>query len=220
MTEKTITSRRVRVRVAGTVQGVGFRPFVHNLAADLGVSGWCRNDPEGVVIEAEGTGVDGFVRGLTEKAPPLAVIEELEVTEIAPEGPAPSGHFTRNFEIRESEGGEGGPVRVLPDTATCPDCLRELFDPGDRRRLYPFINCTNCGPRYSIIKDVPYDRPMTTMAGFTMCAECESEYRDPAQRRFHAQPNACPACGPRAWLAGPEGEVLADDTVEAVRRAR
>ena len=190
-----------RFKVTGVVQGVGFRPFVYGLAVGLGLCGWVINTSSGVVIEVEGPpdALDAFARDLVAKAPPVARIEGVQRESIPPNG-------WERFEIRESRA-EAGYVLVSPDIATCPDCLRELFDPDDRRYRYPFINCTNCGPRFTIISDVPYDRPMTTMAAFQMCPECQTEYDDPLNRRFHAQPNACPVCGPRVWLV----PVSADD---------
>jgi hydrogenase maturation protein HypF len=206
--------RRVRAHVAGTVQGVGFRPFVYRLAADLGLGGWVLNDGRGVVIEVEGSpeAVDELLVRLREQAPPLAAIEAVRVESAAPTG-------ERGFRILESE--RGGPPEALvsPDFATCAECLAEVFDPADRRHRYPFTNCTNCGPRFSIVRGVPYDRPLTTMAGFEMCERCRAEYEDPLDRRFHAQPNACPDCGPRARLVGADGAELGGtpggDAVEA-----
>jgi hydrogenase maturation protein HypF len=192
--------RRARVRVDGTVQGVGFRPYVYRLAGELGLAGFVLNDARGVLIEVEGSqaAVDRFLARLGSEAPPLAVVEQLVVEERAPSG-------DQVFVIRESAAGELPDAPVTPDTATCEDCLRELFDPKDRRFRYPFINCTNCGPRFTIVCGVPYDRPLTTMASFAMCAECRAEYENPADRRFHAQPNACPVCGPSVRLIGAPG---------------
>ena len=186
----TAAIQRVRIRVEGVVQGVGFRPYVHRLATELGLDGFVRNDERGVVIEVEGDGaaVAALLARLPAEAPPLASVERV-VTEAVPAGGA------RGFVIAASSAGAPDAL-VSPDVAVCADCLRELFDPADRRYRYPFINCTNCGPRFTIVRGVPYDRPNTTMAGFTMCAACEAEYHDPTDRRFHAQPNACPACGP------------------------
>ena len=176
----------------GTVQGVGFRPYVYRLAGELGLAGWVLNDAHGVLLEVEGDGaeVDAFIARLGAEAPPLAVVEGVEVSAVAPLGD------DRGFAIRESPRGDAADAPVTADSATCEECLHELFDPADRRYRYPFINCTNCGPRFTIVRGIPYDRPYTTMAGFVMCAECQSEYDDPSNRRFHAQPNACPACGP------------------------
>jgi len=186
---------RAKVIVRGVVQGVGFRPFIHRLATEHHLTGWVLNSTEGVVIEVEGEqdAVESFLADLPVKRPPLAVIEKIETTFLPPVG-YPS------FVIEASAQAEGGFVLVSPDICTCPDCQRELFAPTDRRYRYPFTNCTNCGPRFTIIKDIPYDRPLTTMAAFTMCPDCAAEYHDPADRRFHAQPNACPVCGPHVWL--------------------
>ena len=186
---------RANIVVKGVVQGVGFRPFVHRLAREHGLNGWVLNSTEGVVIEVEGErgSVEAFIADIGPKAPPLAVIEKVDAAFLPPVGYS-------SFVIQPSREDEDGLVLVSPDIATCPDCLRELFDPQDRRYRYPFTNCTNCGPRFTIIEGVPYDRPRTTMKAFAMCEACEAEYHDPADRRFHAQPNACPACGPRVWL--------------------
>jgi hydrogenase maturation protein HypF len=183
------------VRVTGTVQGVGFRPYVYRLARELDLVGFVLNDERGVLIEAEGDGpaLDRFLARLPVEAPPLA-----EVESVRPERVAATGRH--GFAIVASERAGEPAALVTPDSATCADCLAELFDPADRRYRYPFVNCTNCGPRFTIVRDVPYDRPFTTMAGFTMCARCRAEYDDPADRRFHAQPNACPDCGPQVRL--------------------
>ncbi|HMD94820.1 MAG TPA: carbamoyltransferase HypF [Trebonia sp.] len=206
------TAVRVAVRVEGIVQGVGFRPFVYSLATGLGLGGLVGNDVDGVFAEVEGPpgAVREFLLSLERDAPPLARIERITTTSIASAG-------TASFRIVAS--GPDGQRRTLvaADTATCPDCLRELSDPADRRFRYPFINCTNCGPRFTIVRDVPYDRPLTTMAGFAMCALCAAEYHDPANRRFHAQPACCPACGPRlALVNGTGGTVAGDPLAEAV----
>ncbi len=181
---------RAQVAVTGVVQGVGFRPYVHALATDLGLSGFVSNTDEGVLIEVEGERLPEFLSRLRTGAPPLSRITGIEITPLPPQG-------DRGFTIRTSRDSSRSFTLVSPDAAPCPDCLRELLDPADRRYRYPFINCTNCGPRYSITKHVPYDRPNTTMAAFTMCDDCGREYHDPSNRRFHAQPNACPACGPK-----------------------
>ncbi len=185
---------RVRAHVTGRVQGVGFRPYVFALAHELDLAGFVRNDSRGVVIEAEGRACDAFLARLPLDAPPLARIETIVIEEIAITGEA-------GFAIRASTGGFAD-AAISPDTATCDACLAELFDPADRRYRYPFINCTDCGPRFTIVTGIPYDRPNTTMAGFAMCAACSAEYEDPRDRRFHAQPNACAACGPRVTLHG------------------
>ena len=198
------TRRRARVRVEGTVQGVGFRPYVHRLAGELGLAGYVLNDSRGVLLEIEGSSdaVASFLARVGPDAPPLAALETLTVVDCEPTG-------DDGFEIRPSPHGERADVPVTPDSATCDDCLRELLDPSDRRYRYPFINCTNCGPRFTIVRGIPYDRPLTTMAGFQMCDECGAEYEDPGDRRFHAQPNACPRCGPSLSLLDSEGRVLA-----------
>ncbi|MGD0795750.1 MAG: carbamoyltransferase HypF [Dehalococcoidales bacterium] len=192
---KTPVLSLARINVRGVVQGVGFRPFVYQLATRHNLKGWVCNTSGDVSIEVEGDSqnIEQFVRELQEKAPPLAHIREVTV---AP-GP-PAGYPV--FKIRPSLAEEGKYQLVSPDIATCPDCLREIFDPADRRYRYPFTNCTNCGPRFTIIADIPYDRPNTTMKNFRMCPQCQQEYDDPRDRRFHAQPNACPVCGPQLQL--------------------
>jgi hydrogenase maturation protein HypF len=187
-TDKT---RRLRVRVAGVVQGVGFRPFVYRVARRLELAGFARNSSAGLVAEVEGAAVavDRFVAAMVEEAPPLARVGAIDVEEMAVAG-------ERGFAIRESVDASGEFALVSPDVATCEACRREVLNPGDRRYRYPFTNCTDCGPRYTIVEDIPYDRPNTTMRAFAMCAECRAEYDDPGDRRFHAQPNACPRCGP------------------------
>jgi hydrogenase maturation protein HypF len=204
--------RRVRARVEGTVQGVGFRPFVYRLASELDLAGFVLNDERGVLVEVEGRdgAVDGFLRRLAEEAPPLASVEAVRPRDVAPAG-------ERGFRILASPHGGEPEALVSPDTATCGDCLRELFDPADRRYRYPFVNCTNCGPRFTIVRGVPYDRPLTTMAGFEMCARCAAEYEDPADRRFHAQPNACPECGPTPALGDLRGDAALRAAVAALR---
>jgi hydrogenase maturation protein HypF len=202
------------VRVRGIVQGVGFRPAVYRLAAERDLAGWIRNDAEGVLMELEGAeeAVDGLLAALRAAPPPLAQIAGIETEPVPPVG-------ERDFRIVPSAGGERSAL-VSPDMSICPDCARELLDPADRRFRYPFINCTNCGPRYSIIRDIPYDRPNTTMRDFVMCPACRAEYDDPTDRRFHAQPNACPACGPKLDLRDADGRPIeAADPVRAVREA-
>ena len=196
-------AQRLRVHVQGIVQGVGFRPFIYQLAHRNRLKGYVANTPKGVEIEVEGgrEALHHFLQELPKTAPPLATITQIDSEEL------PAAHYS-TFEIRSSEEGQERAALISPDTATCSDCLRELFDQHDRRYLYPFINCTNCGPRYTIINDIPYDRPKTSMAAFTMCNECSREYYDPMDRRFHAQPNACWACGPHVWLADGEGKDL------------
>ena len=188
------------------MQGVGFRPFVHALATGLGLTGLVGNDLDGVFAEVEGpaAAVSEFLRRLERDAPPLARIERVTTTAITPRRSAEA-----EFVIAASDVQTGlRRTLVSADTATCADCLRELSDPADRRHKYPFINCTNCGPRFTIVRDVPYDRPLTTMAPFTMCERCAAEYHDPADRRFHAQPVCCPACGPRLTLDGDSQDPL------------
>ncbi|MBM3133367.1 MAG: carbamoyltransferase HypF, partial [Chloroflexi bacterium] len=203
------TMKRVRVKVRGIVQGVGFRPFVYRLAQDHGLTGWVRNTSSGVEIEIEGNDVDAFLTALQTEFPPMARIEEVTVSEIAPTG-------ERGFTILESLHQEGNYQLVSPDIATCAECLKEVFAPKDRRFRYPFTNCTNCGPRFTIIEDIPYDRPLTTMRPFRMCPECQKEYDWPLDRRFHAQPNACPACGPRLSLTDAAGNLMpCEDSITA-----
>ncbi len=185
----------VKIHVDGVVQGVGFRPFVYGLAQKMKLVGWVRNTSAGVDIELDGTRevLELFIRTLQDDAPPLANIDNIRVDWTALNG------FTK-FDIIHSEAVTDAFQPISPDVCTCPDCLRELFDPSDRRYQYPFINCTNCGPRFTIITDIPYDRPNTTMAPFELCKACGMEYADPLDRRFHAQPVACPECGPKIWL--------------------
>jgi hydrogenase maturation protein HypF len=193
----SLSARHIHIK--GVVQGVGFRPFVYNLAVELSLEGWVLNSSSGVEIQAVGPGyvLDEFVERLMEDAPPLARIEYISATTVPPSSvDVPE---TGRFVIRHSLAQPGEFLPISPDVAICEDCRRELFDPNDRRYRYPFINCTNCGPRFTIIQDIPYDRPKTTMAPFVMCSDCQAEYDDPANRRFHAQPNACPVCGPRIW---------------------
>jgi hydrogenase maturation protein HypF len=188
-------STRLKLTVRGAVQGVGFRPFVFRLATGLGLAGWVNNSPQGVFIEAEGprAELEKFLLRLETEKPPRSFIQSLEASWLDPVG-------YMAFEIRPSETGGNKTALVLPDIATCPDCLREIFDPQNRHHLYPFTNCTNCGPRFSIIESLPYDRANTSMKAFTMCPQCQAEYDDPRNRRFHAQPNACPVCGPHLEL--------------------
>jgi hydrogenase maturation protein HypF len=212
MSESPTAARRI-VRVRGTVQGVGFRPFVYRLAADLALRGSVRNDADGVVIDVEGApdALDDLVRRIAESPPPRARIETLDVEDAPPVGLGP-------FAILASENGAPDSARVSPDLATCASCLGELSDPADRRFRYLFINCTDCGPRYSIVRAVPYDRASTTMSVFRMCDACEREYHDPRSRRFHAQPNACPACGPRVFVPGASAREPLDEAVAALRK--
>ena len=210
------TSARRRLTARGLVQGVGFRPFVRRLAARLGLAGFVRNGPAGVVIEIEGPdeALARFAEDLRLLAPPLAVISSLETCELAPLGEV-------GFVIMPSQEADGAPAAALipPDVATCAACLAELRDPADRRHGYPFLNCTDCGPRYSIVSALPYDRAATTMSSFALCPACRAEYEDPASRRHHAQPNACPACGPRLALLDAWGRAMATENAlgEAAR---
>jgi hydrogenase maturation protein HypF len=204
----------VRIHITGVVQGVGFRPFVYGLASREGLLGWVRNTSAGVDMELDGDSeaIDAFTRALREESPPLARIDRIQVEELEPKG------FTE-FQIVHSQPLEGAFQPISPDVSICQDCERELRDPGDRRYRYPFINCTNCGPRFTIIKDIPYDRPKTTMAPFEMCPQCLAEYHDPRDRRFHAQPVACPACGPNVWLEiGQKRVAEAEDAIQATRQ--
>ncbi len=191
---------RRRFVVTGQVQGVGFRPFVYRIATARGLVGFVKNAPAGVLIETQGRAheVADFSRALREEAPPLARIATLDET-AAPVEPPPSKE-AQSFQIVMSEAGAGHTVRISPDTAVCADCLEDMADPENPRHHYPFTNCTNCGPRYTITRSIPYDRPVTSMACFPLCDRCAAEYADPLDRRFHAQPNACPLCGPRLWL--------------------
>ena len=185
----------LRIHITGVVQGVGFRPFVYGLASRFDLKGWVRNTSAGVDIEVDGDAdvLDAFARALQDEAPPLSRIDDFSATPV---------DFTgfRSFDIVHSEAVEGAFQPISPDVSICEDCLRELFDPANHRYRYPFINCTNCGPRFTIIKDIPYDRPKTTMAGFPLCDTCAAEYQNPLDRRFHAQPVACADCGPQVWL--------------------
>ncbi|KPJ77032.1 MAG: carbamoyltransferase HypF [Deltaproteobacteria bacterium SG8_13] len=206
---KQVVARKLEVN--GIVQGVGFRPFVYNLANRCGLKGEVANTSSGVVICVEGarSAVEAFTRDLAEQPPPLAHIVEVTSTEVTPAG------YT-DFSITTSRGEAAMATLISPDVSICDDCRSELFDPADRRCGYPFINCTNCGPRYTIIDDIPYDRPNTSMKHFTMCGPCQSEYDDPQNRRFHAQPNACAACGPRVTLFdNRRNEVQAADPIAA-----
>lgn len=197
VTDEHGSVRGARIEIAGLVQGVGFRPWVHRLARDLCVRGWVWNDGRGVTVEAHAPQaiIEHFVRRLVDEAPSGAVIERVQVEDIPPAA-APE------LEIVASRSSTHAQLSVGPDRATCPDCLAELFDPADRRFEYPFTNCTTCGPRFTIVTGVPYDRPETTMVDFVMCEACRREYENPGDRRFHAQPNACDACGPKLRMPG------------------
>jgi hydrogenase maturation protein HypF len=205
---------RLKVAVGGVVQGVGFRPFIYRLAHREQLAGFILNSPQGVSIEVEGEleAAQRFLASLVREAPAQSRIDTVAVNFLAPTG---DGRFV----IQESRHEAARSTLISPDLATCPDCLGELFDPGDRRHRYPFINCTNCGPRYTIIRDIPYDRDKTSMKVFEMCRDCRAEYEDPLDRRFHAEPNACWVCGPRMTLRGPSGEpVECEDPIAAARR--
>ena len=205
---------RFRIEVRGIVQGVGFRPFVHRLVGRHKLAGWVRNSSGGAELELEGEEPElrGFLRELRDEAPPLAVIESVECRELSGAG----GY--EGFRIIGSDRGESMRTLVSPDVGICQDCLRELLDPSDRRYRYPFINCTNCGPRFTIIRSVPYDRAFTSMAEFPMCPDCAAEFADIENRRYHAQPDCCPVCGPRTFFMDAEGRRLPGDGIEAARR--
>ena len=196
--------QRLRITLRGAVQGVGFRPFVYRLATEMALTGWVLNSSAGLVVEVEGPSeaLERFAARLDRERPAASVVHVRESAWIAPEG-------SRRFEIHASDHESAKTVNVLPDLATCAQCREELFDPSNRRFEYPFTNCTNCGPRYTIVVDIPYDRPNTTMRDFAFCPRCKEEYGDPLNRRFHAQPNACPVCGPKL-----DGEI--EDVVEAL----
>src|SRR6201996_3023767 len=222
-----IDSVRQRFTVTGVVQGVGFRPFVHRIATDLGLTGFVGNDSGAVFLEVQGPGprIDEFGRRLRAEAPPLASISAVHIVDIDSDDLCDGG-----FRIVQSQPVAGATTPIPPDIAVCDDCITELFDPGDRRYRHPFVTCTNCGPRFTIIRALPYDRPGTTMSAFAMCERCAAEYHDPADRRFHAQPIACPDCGPSLWfaahterVAGSDGalgatqQALADGAVVAIK---
>jgi len=204
-----------RLHITGIVQGVGFRPTVFNLAQRYSLTGWVLNNAHGVETEVRGpeANVQAFIQDLRQNPPPLSVIDSFTVED------APDQAFTE-FQIRHSEDDPSDFLPVSPDLNICPDCRRELFDPSDRRYRYPFINCTNCGPRFSIVTGIPYDRPNTSMAGFSLCPDCAEEYQDPSNRRFHAQPIACPVCGPQVWYEE-SGQKLAEreNAIQIARKA-
>ncbi|BBZ20290.1 carbamoyltransferase HypF [Mycolicibacterium gadium] len=207
---------RYRFTVTGVVQGVGFRPFVHRTATALGLAGFVGNDSRAVFIEVQGptATVDVFARQLRAEAPPLATISTVSAVQMAADPGAPG------FRIVDSEMVDGAASAIPPDIAVCDECVAELFDPRDRRYRHPFVTCTNCGPRFTIIRELPYDRPSTTMAGFQMCDRCAAEYQDPANRRFHAQPVSCPDCGPSLWFRSGNRLVRGSDpALEATQRA-
>ena len=201
------------IRINGIVQGVGFRPFINRLANECGLKGWIRNTNEGAEIEVEGENKDGvdFVWKLMERRPPLAFIGSVRISQGKEQG-------YKTFEIIKSEEPVGCRTLISPDIGICPDCLAELKDPSDRRYRYPFINCTNCGPRFTIIRDIPYDRKNTTMADFSMCSDCLEEYGDIEDRRYHAQPDCCSICGPELTLIGPDKEPIGGDPIEELKK--
>jgi hydrogenase maturation protein HypF len=206
---------RKSIRVRGIVQGVGFRPFVYRLATEEGLAGLIGNDTDGVTIEIEGpeSRITAFLSRLAAETPPLARIDSVSTSDLTPIGET-------FFRIVASEILGKVSTGIPADAAICPDCLRELFDPADRRYRYPFLNCTNCGPRFTITRRIPYDRPQTSMAVFPMCPECQVEYNDPLDRRFHAQPNACWRCGPHVWLESRDGAPIdsPDPVAETIER--
>jgi hydrogenase maturation protein HypF len=208
-----MTRERIRIVVRGAVQGVGFRPFVYRLATELQLEGWVINSAQGVFIEGEGSrdALDRFLLRLEKEKPPRAAIQSFESSFLDP------ANYS-GFEIRESDESGGKTALILPDIATCADCVSEIFDPADRRFRYPFTNCTNCGPRFTIIEALPYDRAHTSMKKFQMCADCDREYHDPRDRRFHAQPIACPRCGPQLQLWDSAGQIITSKE-EALRQA-
>jgi len=219
--EKRDDSVRLKLVIRGAVQGVGFRPYVFRLATEMNLLGWVSNTVEGVFIEVEGRKqvLDQFLTRLPVEKPAISFIQSLESQFLDPVG------FS-SFEIRESTSAGNKTTIVLPDIAVCPDCLKEVFDPNNRRHMYPFTNCTNCGPRYTIIQSLPYDRPNTTMSDFTMCRDCQREYENPRDRRFHAQPNACPVCGPKLELWDVQGRKVAEnlyamlECADAIRKGK
>jgi len=203
-----IDSVRRRFTVTGVVQGVGFRPFVHRIATELGLTGFVGNDSGAVFLEVQGPGalIDEFRQRLRADSPPLAAISAVHVVDIDTDTRCDNG-----FRIVESQPVAGATTPIPPDIAVCDDCIAELFDPSDRRYRHPFVTCTNCGPRFTIIRALPYDRPATTMSAFAMCERCAAEYHDPADRRFHAQPIACPDCGPTLWFAARTERITGSD---------
>jgi len=212
--------QRTRYLFTGIVQGVGFRPFIYRTARKYGLTGWVQNRTDGVWAEVEGRpdDINAFLDEVIHRPPPLAEVAVGRFTDVPPKG-------ENDFRILESEGGTKRKVHISPDIAVCDDCLAELFGPADRRHLYPFINCTNCGPRLTIINDIPYDRARTSMACFPMCPACQKEFDDPDNRRFHAEPNACPVCGPKLQLIDKEGQFIQTDdplqeTVSALKRGK
>ncbi|EDP73428.1 acylphosphatase, partial [Hydrogenivirga sp. 128-5-R1-1] len=213
--------KRLKIHLTGAVQGVGFRPFVYNLAKKLNLKGYVINDTYGVIIEIQGKekDINQFLISIHTEKPPLAHIFSQEIEQL------PQAKF-KDFEIRSSKAVGKKEVFILPDISTCEECLKELNDPKNRRYRYPFINCTNCGPRFTIIEKLPYDRPNTTMKKFKMCLDCESEYNNPEDRRFHAQPNACPVCGPYITLYTSDKKLVSEkqqalkDTVALLKEGK
>lgn len=212
----TVASQQIRRRLIcrGTVQGVGFRPAVFRLAASLQLGGWVLNSPQGVIIEIQGSPamVEQFIERLPCSLPKLADLRDMELTELSPQEACP-------FVVLPSEGGQEAQGSLPPDSALCEECLRDMNDPANRRYRYPFTTCSNCGPRFSVVHHLPYDRERTSMCCFPLCPNCEREYTDPSDRRFHAEPLACPACGPRLWLVNAGGELLAENA-KALELAR
>jgi len=209
-----MSKENIRIHITGIVQGVGFRPYVFNLAEQYALTGWVQNTSHGVEIEIRGDAdaVRQFIATLRDFPPPLAEIDSFQ------EEPAPDCHFS-NFEILFSQDEESDFLPVSPDIAICEDCKKELFDPNDRRYRYPFINCTNCGPRFTITARIPYDRPNTSMGSFILCPQCQTEYEDPRDRRFHAQPIACPVCGPKVWLdVNQEKNAESEEAIQLTRK--
>ncbi|WP_297535759.1 acylphosphatase, partial [Thermococcus sp.] len=197
-----------RIHVQGIVQAVGFRPFIYRIAHEHNLRGYVKNLGDAgveIVVEGREEDIEAFIEDVYRKKPPLARIDKIEKKEIPPQG------FDRFYIEKSSKGGSGGDSIIPPDIAICEDCLRELFDPTNKRYMYPFIVCTNCGPRFTIIEDLPYDRENTTMKEFPMCDFCESEYRDPLNRRYHAEPVCCPVCGPSYRLYTSDGEEITGD---------
>ncbi len=199
---------RKKIIVQGIVQGVGFRPFIYNLAKSYDLTGFVSNTSKGVIIEVEGEQIklDKFLNDINSKSPPLSIITDIKFEAIEHQD-------SSDFIIKKSDSSNSISTLISPDIAVCDDCLEELFNPNDRRYLYPFINCTNCGPRYTIIDNIPYDRPFTSMKNFKMCSDCQAEYDDPTNRRFHAQPNACPTCGPQIQLFNSDQKLIKNDEI-------
>src|SRR6201993_1607889 len=229
MTDAPLMLRSEDVRqhytVTGVVQGVGFRPFVHRIASELGLAGFVGNDSGAVFLEVQGerARVAEFGRRLRAEAPPLARITGVSVAGIPLASADTRAVAGREFRIVASRTITGAKTPIPPDIAVCDACVAELFDPGDRRYRHPFVTCTNCGPRFTIIRELPYDRPATTMSAFAMCERCAAEYHDPADRRFHAQPIACPDCGPSLWFSSEAGQARgsreSDAALAATQRA-